>query len=346
MLLTIRFEFSVILQIHISVFIFSYTIQRRHTGIDITIFNQLRTESPNESVKQVFNVSTIDVSITFNDNLAISEIFRTISEFHRLGVNTQSKSVNHCHNLSILLDFVERGFSHIKDFTTNRQNCLGIIVSREFQITRSRVTLCNVNFALFTILGVRIGQFTVKLQRLLSFLFLLRTCGFTGLLRSFSGLTSIQRLIRNQFNFFLVRCEPVIQIIDESIGEGRHINLCDITLNLSIICYIRSSNIKDDIHSLLDIITRKIFIFFLQPFLLPEELVKFTSDNSFNLSDMQTLFSQTSIDIGDNIQRIVRSISQDEIHLILTFAEIHNETIVNKLRVLNVFIDEIIQTIL
>src|SRR5690606_19561613 len=120
------------------------TVERRFGKIDIPTFDNFPHITEEERQKQRCNVATVNVGIGHDDNFVIAKPIDI-----KLLANTHAESLDHSDNFFIREHLIESCALSIKNLTTEWQDSLCLTISAFFSRSRRRVTLYDVDLAIF-----------------------------------------------------------------------------------------------------------------------------------------------------------------------------------------------------
>src|SRR5579859_5390303 len=134
-------------------------IKRRLCNIQAPLGYDIRHVPEKECQKQRSNVGAVDISVGHDDHTPIAQ-FRDIESV----ANARSECSYEELDLIVRENLIQASLFHIEYLAFKRQYCLKGSISSLLGRTTGRVTLDQVNFALFRIPFLAVGQFSRKSQ--------------------------------------------------------------------------------------------------------------------------------------------------------------------------------------
>ncbi len=154
-------------------------IQRRHSGIDIAVFNQGTHIAEEEGQQQRSDMGTVHVRIGHNDHFMVAQLLDV-----ELVTDTGTQGHDQGVQLIVAIDFIGPGLLHVQHLTPHGQNRLEPGISALDGRACSGVTLDDVDF---TEAGVPLVAVLQLVRHLTGFQTGLTADGFSGLSGGFTS---------------------------------------------------------------------------------------------------------------------------------------------------------------
>ena len=188
--------------------------------IHVTVFNQLRHLTEEESQQQGTNVRAVDVSIGHDDDVVVTQLF----DIEFFAADTAAQCGDQCAHLGGGEHLVEARFLYVEDLTLERQDRLGTTVTALFGRAAGGVTLHNVEFGERRVFLLAVGEFagqTGDIQRPFA------ACHFARLASRFTGTGSVDHLADNSLGLTRLFQQVITKVLvhfllDRSFHLGRN----------------------------------------------------------------------------------------------------------------------------